>query len=133
MLSCEKLEKELNRIKLEDERVLERRNKKMEQDLINGKELDLKKKLINFKTQQEQKLIEIQKKWQSKLEVERKKTLHDNVLQTKENERNIVDAKIIAVQSKPTKSVNKGIFGPKVKSNSDGIEKKFNVSMHSNK
>lgn len=90
--------------------------------------MELRKKLIRFKTQQETNLIEIQVKWQSKLEIERKKTLHDNVNNIKESEREITNAKIEAVKMRPHRSVGKAIFGPKTKTNSDKIDKKFDVS-----
>lgn len=96
--------------------------------MIAGKELEQKKKLTRFKTQQEAILIEIQKKWQAKLEVERKKTLHDNVNITKENDKAIVNAKITAVAKRPKQSVGKAIFGAKTKSNNDKILNKFDVS-----
>jgi len=90
--------------------------------------MELRKKLVRFKTQQETILIEIQKSWQDKLEVERKKILHDNVQVVKESERAICDAKIEAVMKKPEKGIGKAIFGPKTKTNSTKIDKKFDVS-----
>jgi len=133
MLQCEKVEKDLERIKKEDDQTLKRRQKKARQELVSGKEMELKKKLINFKTRQETLLIEIQKKWQSKLEEERKKTLHDNINTVKENEKSITHGKIEAVNAKPEKGVGKSIFGAKTKTNHHKIDKKFDVSQHSNK
>lgn len=133
MLQCEKVEKDLERCIREDEQTLKRRQKKARQELVAGKEQELKKKLVNFKTRQETILIEIQKKWQTKLEEERKKSLHDNIVTLKENEKTIVHAKIDAVNAKPQKGVGKAIYGPHTKTNSDKIDKKFDVSQSSKK
>lgn len=129
MLACEKMEKEIEKSKKADETTLNRRNKKRYQELVAGKELELNKQLTRFKTRQESILIGIQTKWQVELEKERKKTLHDNINLSKESETKLTNATIVCVQTRPDKSIKKSIFGSHTKSNYDGIEKKFNVSI----
>jgi len=71
--SAKKLSQEIEKLKLEDIAILNKRKKDKLRDLLHCFKEKQKKELNFFKTSSETQLIELQTKWQSKLDTEKKK------------------------------------------------------------
>lgn len=101
MKGCEKLEIEIKKVEVEDQKVAERLSKRKYNELIKVKQMEDKKKIEKFMTLREGYLLNIQRRWMNKIENEKKKQAHDNVMLTLDNDRKMADARIILELKNP--------------------------------
>jgi len=71
--SAKKLSQEIEKLKLEDNQLLERRRRETLEKLVSSFKEKQAKDMLHFKATQEYELIQLQNKWQDKLEGERRK------------------------------------------------------------
>jgi len=101
MKGCEKLECEIKKVEAEDKKVSDRLFKKKFNELVKVRQLEDKKKIEKFMTQRETHLLNIQRKWMNKIESEKKKYSHDNVMLVLDNDRRMADARIVLELKNP--------------------------------